>query len=35
MFRMVADGNTKEVHYYGGPDGEAIPRVMRLLGQDW
>lgn len=35
MFRMVADGNTKKVHYYSGPDGEAIPRVMQLLGRDW
>jgi NAD(P)-dependent dehydrogenase (short-subunit alcohol dehydrogenase family) len=35
MFRMVTDGNTKKVHYYSGPDGEAIPRVMQLLGKDW
>ncbi|MGA5135099.1 hypothetical protein ACPCTO_35485 [Streptomyces olivoreticuli] len=24
MFRMVTDGNTKKVHYYSGPEGEAI-----------
>ncbi|MDQ0276518.1 NAD(P)-dependent dehydrogenase (short-subunit alcohol dehydrogenase family) [Arthrobacter silviterrae] len=35
MFQMVLDGNTKKVHYYSGPDGEAIPRVKQLLGQDW
>ncbi|MGW1159152.1 SDR family oxidoreductase [Streptomyces sp. NPDC002513] len=35
MFRMITDGNTKKVHYYSGPDGEAIPRVKQLLGQDW
>ncbi|MFB8182503.1 SDR family NAD(P)-dependent oxidoreductase [Streptomyces sp. NPDC055966] len=35
MFRMVTDGDTKKVHYYSGHDGEAIPRVMQLLGQDW
>lgn len=35
MFRMVTDGDLKKVHYYSGPDGEAIPRVKRLLGQDW
>lgn len=35
MYRMVTDGNTKKVHYYSGPDGEAIPRVKQLLGQDW
>lgn len=35
MFRMVTDGDTKKVHYYSGPDGEAIPRVKQLLGQDW
>jgi hypothetical protein len=23
------------VHYYSGPDGEAIPRIKQLLGQDW
>ncbi|MGH3691067.1 MAG: SDR family oxidoreductase [Microbacterium sp.] len=35
MFRMVTDGDKKKVHYYSGPDGEAIPRVKQLLGQDW
>jgi NAD(P)-dependent dehydrogenase (short-subunit alcohol dehydrogenase family) len=35
MFRMVTDGNGRKVHYYSGPDGEAIPRVKQLLGQDW
>ncbi|MGW4802218.1 SDR family oxidoreductase, partial [Nonomuraea sp. NPDC004297] len=35
MYRMVTDGNTKQVHYYSGPDGEAIPRVKQLLGQNW
>jgi hypothetical protein len=35
MFAMVTDGNRKKVHYYSGPDGEAIPRVKQLLGQDW
>ncbi|MFC5180452.1 SDR family oxidoreductase [Actinomadura harenae] len=35
MFRMVTDGDTRKVRYYSGPDGEAIPRVKRLLGQDW
>jgi NAD(P)-dependent dehydrogenase (short-subunit alcohol dehydrogenase family) len=35
MFRMVTDGDAKKIHYYSGPDGEAIPRVMQLLGQDW
>ncbi|WP_274918214.1 SDR family oxidoreductase [Streptomyces sp. WZ-12] len=35
MYRMVTDGDTKKVHYYSGPDGEAIPRVKQLLGQDW
>ncbi|MFJ2375704.1 SDR family NAD(P)-dependent oxidoreductase [Streptomyces sp. NPDC087769] len=35
MFRMVTDGDTKKVHYYSGPDGEVIPRVKQLLGQDW
>ena len=35
MFRMVTDGNARKVHYYSGPDGEAIPRVKQLLGQDW
>ena len=23
------------MRYYSGPDGEAIPRVKQLLGQDW
>ncbi|MFJ3906263.1 SDR family oxidoreductase [Streptomyces sp. NPDC090025] len=35
MLRMVTDGDTKKIHYYSGPDGEAIPRVKQLLGQDW
>lgn len=35
MFRMVTDGDTSKVHYYSGPDGQAIPRVKQLLGQDW
>ena len=35
MLRMVTDGDRKKVHYYSGPDGEAIPRVKQLLGQDW
>lgn len=35
MYRMVTDGDTKKIHYYSGPDGEAIPRVKQLLGQDW
>jgi NAD(P)-dependent dehydrogenase (short-subunit alcohol dehydrogenase family) len=35
MFRMIIDGNTHKVRYYSGPDGEAIPRVKQLLGQDW
>jgi len=35
MFRMVVDGDPDKVHYYSGPDGEAIPRVKQLLGQDW
>ncbi|MFJ7201566.1 MULTISPECIES: SDR family oxidoreductase [unclassified Streptomyces] len=35
MFRMVTDGDTRKVRYYSGPDGEAIPRVKQLLGQDW
>ncbi|MFE2960106.1 SDR family oxidoreductase [Nocardia tengchongensis] len=35
IFRMVTDGNTRKVRYYSGPDGEAIPRVKQLLGQDW
>lgn len=35
MYRMVTDGDTKKVRYYSGPDGEAIPRVKQLLGQDW
>ena len=35
MFRMVTDGDTVKVRYYSGPDGEAIPRVKQLLGQDW
>ncbi|MDP5226292.1 MULTISPECIES: SDR family oxidoreductase [Arthrobacter] len=35
MFRMVVDGDRQKVHYYSGPDGEAIPRVKQLLGQDW
>src|ERR1700761_2596822 len=35
MFRMVTDGDTKKIHYYTGPDGEAIPRVMQMLGRDW
>ena len=35
MFRMVTDGDAKKVRYYSGPDGEAIPRVKQLLGQDW
>jgi len=35
MFRMVTDGDRKKIHYYSGPDGEAIPRVMQLLGRDW
>ena len=35
MFRMVTDGDTGKVRYYSGPDGEAIPRVKQLLGQDW
>jgi NAD(P)-dependent dehydrogenase (short-subunit alcohol dehydrogenase family) len=35
MFRMVTDGDSRKVHYYSGPDGEAIPRVKQLLGQDW
>jgi len=35
MFRMVTDGDTRKVHYYSGPDGEAVPRVKQLLGQDW
>jgi len=35
MFRMVTDGDAQKVHYYSGPDAEAIPRVKQLLGQDW
>ncbi len=35
MFRMVADGDRRKIYYYCGPDGEAIPRVKQLLGQDW
>ncbi|MGW5113304.1 SDR family oxidoreductase [Nocardia sp. NPDC004123] len=35
IFRMVTDGNTRKVRYYSGPDGEAIPRLKQLLGQDW
>jgi NAD(P)-dependent dehydrogenase (short-subunit alcohol dehydrogenase family) len=35
MFRMVTDGDTKKVHYYSGPDGEAVPRLKQLLGNDW
>jgi len=35
MFRMVTDGDRNKVHYYSDPDGEAIPRVKQLLGQDW
>jgi NAD(P)-dependent dehydrogenase (short-subunit alcohol dehydrogenase family) len=35
MYAMVTDGNATKVHYYSGPDGEAIPRVKQLLGQDW
>ncbi|WP_042382248.1 SDR family oxidoreductase [Streptacidiphilus melanogenes] len=35
MLRMVTDGDTRKVRYYSGPDGEAIPRVKQLLGQDW
>ena len=35
IFRMVTDGDTRKVHYYSGPDGEAIPRVKQLLRQDW
>jgi len=35
MFRMITDGDRRKVHYYSGPDGEAIPRVKQLLGQDW
>lgn len=35
MYRMVTDGDTRKVHYYSGPDAEAIPRVKQLLGQDW
>ena len=35
MFRMVTDGDIRKVHYYSGPDAEAIPRVKQLLGQDW
>ncbi|MEU0503075.1 SDR family oxidoreductase [Nocardia sp. NPDC005998] len=35
IFRMVTDGKTGKVRYYSGPDGEAIPRVKQLLGQDW
>jgi NAD(P)-dependent dehydrogenase (short-subunit alcohol dehydrogenase family) len=35
MYRMVTDGDTRKVRYYSGPDGEAIPRVRQLLGQDW
>ncbi|MFE3001453.1 SDR family oxidoreductase [Nocardia sp. NPDC059246] len=35
MWRMVTDGDSRKVHYYSGPDGEAIPRVKQLLGQDW
>ncbi|MFJ5678331.1 SDR family oxidoreductase [Streptomyces sp. NPDC093097] len=35
MFRMVTDGDRHKVRYYSGPDGEAIPRVKQLLGQDW
>lgn len=35
IYRMVTDGNARKVRYYSGPDGEAIPRLKRLLGQDW
>ncbi|HEX3784494.1 MAG TPA: SDR family oxidoreductase [Pseudonocardiaceae bacterium] len=35
VFRMVTDGNVRKVRYYSGPDGEAVPRVKQLLGQDW
>lgn len=35
MYRMVTDGDTRKVHYYSGPDGQATPRVKQLLGQDW
>lgn len=35
MYRMVVDGDRNKIHYYSGPDAEAIPRVKQLLGQDW
>lgn len=35
MLRMVTDGDSTKIHYYSGPDGEAVPRVKQLLGQDW
>jgi len=35
MYHMVTDGDRNKVHYYSGPDGQAIPRVKQLLGQDW
>ncbi|MCT4397158.1 SDR family NAD(P)-dependent oxidoreductase [Pediococcus ethanolidurans] len=35
MFRMVTDGNNKQIRYYSGPDGEAVPRIKKLLGQQW
>ncbi|MGW1071188.1 hypothetical protein [Streptomyces sp. NPDC002537] len=32
---MVTGGDARTVRYCSGPDGEAIPRVKRLLGQGW
>lgn len=35
IHEAVTDNKPAKVHYYSGPDGEAIPRAKQLLGQDW
>jgi NAD(P)-dependent dehydrogenase (short-subunit alcohol dehydrogenase family) len=35
IYEAVTDSKPGKVRYYSGPDSIAIPRVKRLLGQDW
>lgn len=35
VYEAVTDGKHDKVHYFSGPDGEAIPRAQQLLGPEW
>ena len=35
IFRAATDGQSAQVRYYSGPDGESIPRAKGLLGPQW